>query len=604
MKTKTSLRGLTLISLTSLLLLVLYHAGGVAAESSAVSSGVAVATIGESIRPNELTSSNAAPASSSVTVQPVTVPACPPPTVKAGSQCVLTADAVLDHTLVLLSDTTLNCQGHRLTPRLPTPITSPPQVGIFLNRIENVRIQQCVIDGFDFGVFALNSKHPIEGAVTIHFKSFEMSGNTVNARYTGVSLMAVDEAEIINGNTISYTRAGGRALYIGRFSNLNKVLNNTFAANLVAGADARAFRVPGPKSAANPEVTTPGAVVVIAQLEGPEPTLLNIIIDKQLFQISTTDSLEPNSFFSAGNRFEGNTIRFPTGPVVNPNLATTVPREVLVDGIALAVPQSTLVLNNRIQGNGDVAIRVGTQHGVDKVFPGQCHKDLNVRCLDDAGCNIGFGTSISDTATRDTCTPRTVRTVSWISRDTLIEGNIVRGTFAGGIHTAGQATTIKGNTIDGGSSAASVGIRLIGKNGIETSTVLRNSVSNFGVALNFIKTIQCLEASEFGAKISLNDFTGYKTAVLATRTVPKPAEPPPAPLYNLPSELSVDGRGNFWGIPFCPAFDPTKVKNSEVKNGQNNSLNPLVTDSHPYTVPVSRTSTGLLPNPCLLVPGP
>jgi hypothetical protein len=44
---------------------------------------------------------------------------CPPPTEKLGNQCVLKHDASLEKTLRLSSDTKLNCQGHKLTPKVP-----------------------------------------------------------------------------------------------------------------------------------------------------------------------------------------------------------------------------------------------------------------------------------------------------------------------------------------------------------------------------------------------------------------------------------------------------------------------------------------------------
>src|SRR6185295_115973 len=125
MRTRTSLRGLTLLSLTTLLVVALYAVGISTAETNVVSSLVEVPSIEKPLRGRgELTSDN------------VAVPAASPPVCPAieGSQCVLTADAVLDRTLVLKSQTVLDCQGHKLQPKLASSSALdplPPQVGIF-----------------------------------------------------------------------------------------------------------------------------------------------------------------------------------------------------------------------------------------------------------------------------------------------------------------------------------------------------------------------------------------------------------------------------------------------------------------------------------------
>ncbi len=594
MRIQPSLRGLALVSLTTLLFVVLAVTGISTAETNTVSSQAAVPTIEKSIRGrNEFTSDNEA-------VPAASPPVCPQ---KVGSQCVLTSDAVLEHTLVLLSDTTLDCQGHKLRPpRLGSPIALVPQVGIFLNHVKNVVIKGCVIDGFDFGIFAINSK--LENPLDVD-KPFVVTGNTIKSRYTSVSLMSVDNAEISN-NDISYTTATGRALYVGRNSDLNKIFDNRFVADLVLGANAIAFRVPGPQSAANPRVTVTtqgaGAVVVIAEVEGAEPTLLNAVIEKQLFQLTTTNQqttslTEVNREFSEGNTVSGNRVRFSPLPVGSP---------APVDGIAVAVAQGTTIRNNRVEAGAQdgirAGIRVGMQNGFDKVFPGKCNLKPERFCLENVGCNIP-GFDLSAGGIGDTCTSRDVRTVSWISRDTVIDGNEVTGPLTNGIITSGHRTTIKGNKINGGGAPKTrvgVGIGLVGKHAIETTTVLQNSVFNVAVALSLIKSLQGLEAFSFGSKISLNDFTAYETAVLASK-VPPPTPVPfnPAAFYNLSSELSVAGQGNFWGISSCPAFDPAKVVRGEETSV--NHLVPdihLITDRHPFKVSVAKTPIPSLPNPC------
>jgi hypothetical protein len=590
MRTKTSLRGLTLLSLTTLLFVVLYAAGISNAETSAGSSQVA-ATIERSLRGRQEFTfrSEALPVAPPLSLL---LPLCPGPSVRLGNQCVLKEDVKLTQALVLTSNIALDCQGHKLQPKLGSPSTldpPPPQVGIFLNNVETVVIKGCVIEGFDFGIFAINSKE------------VSLKGNTIKARYTGVSLMSVNFGEVSASN-ISFTTAGGRALYVGRNSHIIRILGNTFEASFVS-TNPTALRVPGPESAANPRVVTagknPGSVVVITEIEGGEPTLLNAVIEGKLFQLSrtpqvTTSLTGPNPTFTGDIGLEGNTIRF------SPALA--------VDGITSAVAQNTVIRNNKVIGGANAAragIRVGMQNGLDRVFPGKCTLKPERSCLDDAGCNIsgidtqGGVVTTSIGVSGDTCTPRDVRTVSWLTRDNVIDGNEVTGPFAQGINTAGHGTTLTGNTIKGGTPPTGIGIGLLGKHAIETTTVTRNSVSNVEVALNLVKSFQELEALSFGAKISLNDFTTYDIAVLTSKVLPPTPDPfNPAAFYNLSSQLSVAGKGNFWGILSCPAFDPAKVVKGESTSGVLVPDIHHVVDSHPFKVSIARTATGQLPAPC------
>ena len=551
MKTRSSLRGLTLISLTTLLLLAL-SAGISTVENSAAAARYVVPATEKFRWGKEFAWLNeplnaAAPA-----------PPCPPPTVKDGNQCVLTADVTLDQTLVLPSGSTLNCQGHKLNAKVtPDPkVNSQPQVGIFLNDVHDVLIERCVLEDFDFGVFAIKSKAPFGS----QFHSFLMVDNIINARYTGVSLNTVDNAEIVN-STITYSRAAGRALYIGRDSDSNWVARNLFVANLDAADTPRAFRAPGPESAANLALpipnqpqSAPRGVVVITQVEGPEPTLLNAVIGNKLFQLTTTETLEPNSKFSDGNRFEGNTIRFAAVPA---------------DGVVLAAPQGTQVIGNTIEGGAASAIRVGLQLGT-KVFPGTCTLLPSRQCYDNDGCRIAG----VDLLNRGTCTPTRTKPVLWVSGDTRIEGNAITGPIGTGIATAGRFTTIIGNTIVGPlRGATGAGIRVAGEFSIETATVTRNSVSA-AVALGLVQIVQQAEPISFTAKISLNHFTGYTIGVLTSRTESL-TQAGPTDVYDLPSELSVANRGNFWdkGV-VCSSLKSADVQNID------HSPNPNVHDQH------------------------
>jgi hypothetical protein len=570
MKTRTSPRSLSFICLTALLLLAL-AAGILTTQNSAAAPRSDFPAIEKPIWGDEIAAENESP----LTAMPMATPSpnsCPGRSVKVGTQCVLKEDVLLTQTLVVPSNTTLNCMGHKIHPRI-SPVFKPPQVGIFLNQVRNVRIQQCVIEGFDFGIFAINSKRNI----TDGFRSFELTCSTIKARSVAVSLMGVDAAEITS-NDVSYSRAGGRALYIGRNSDDNRVLYNTFLSNINPADSTDAFRVPGPESGpkgANPALTAAngsrGAVIMITQVEAPEPALLNAVINGTLFQLTVPNTRDSNSAFSAGNRFEANTIRFSTVPV---------------DGVALAIPQFTSVINNRIEPGADAAIRVGMQNDQLRVFPGRCKEPPHLQCLPDTcpGATSIFDNQCIDPATSQ---PVAVAKVKWISRNTRIEGNEILGPIGAGINTTGQNTSILSNSIVGPlrDPAKGAALRLVALHGLNSSTVMHNSVSNVAVVLGLVKEFQNLPTDTFFSRVSLNDFTGYTVAVLTSKDQTLTQNG----LYDNPTDLTFFARGNFWGTG-CTGLRPADAQNI------GGSPNPHVTDRHPFEFPIAKKT--ILPPPC------
>jgi hypothetical protein len=128
-------------------------------------------------------------------------------------------------------------------------------------------------------------------------------------------------------------------------------------------------------------------------------------------------------------------------------------------------------------------------------------------------------------------------------------------------------------------------INLSGKS-LEATTITRNTIVSYGDPVLRL-TRDIFSPSFFGVKITLNDFfVGNYLAVVLT-----------SPTYNLPSELSLDGRGNYWGISGCPGFDPSSVRFGGI-DGFIGEVNPYVVDSHPYMQPVANTPDALLPATC------
>jgi len=497
---------------------------------------------------------------------------CPAQTVPGhAGECVLTGDTTLTHTLIPDDNTKLNCQNHKLIPTTAGmgAQRSTPEVAVFLNDAKHVQVRNCVIENFDFGVFAIKSKLPSQSGNAPAVPTNQISDNTIRARFSAISLLTVDNTEI-SGNRITFTAKGGRGIFVARDSDWNRIVGNNIATDF-SGGQVDAFRMPGTASS-NP-VVKQGAAITITQIEGGEPTILSAVIEGKLFQLTTTDSPDPNKNFSENNRVEDNTITFASGGAL--------------DGIVLAVPQDTTVSNNRIAG-ADFSIRMGGQCDSTKLvkFPGTCSLRPGRKCLADSDCKIAG----VDTSGGGTCGGTVDKTVCWVTRNTVVDGNEIRKPFNLGIATTGANTRITANRIFGplvstGANCAVIpptsrprgGILIQGKFAVESTTLRRNSVSDIVVAIRLTKVFQG-QSSNFASTISQNDFTGYAVAVCTSSD------------YISPSEFSAGGKGNYWGTPCPTGLAPSKVKK---ENGAQNSV---VTDSHPYGAPV--TALSILPLPC------
>lgn len=497
---------------------------------------------------------------------------CPhPKAVKnAAGECVFTTDQTLDATLILPSNTTLNCQFHSLQARRPGKSTAAnersfPEVAIFLNGAQNVVIKNCTFDKFDFGVFAVNSKRNPDSPPSI-----QILNNIIVARFVGISLMSVDDTEI-RGNQVTSIITGGRGLYVGRNSDRNIILNNTIRVDITPdpndpnlNSTQTAVRAPGPAGASNPLVgplsanAKEGSAILIAQTEGPEPTLLNAIVEGVLYQLPVGNTAAPEDF-SEDNIFEGNAV----------TLVGTIP----VDGVVLASSQGTRVSKNRVVGAKN-SIRVGLQTGT-KQFHGTCtNLDSQLHphfCFENGECNVS-GVNLG------ACQILPPQAISWVSHKTIIQDNEVtlrqNTPIAVGIATSGEDTVITGNNIRGvvqtGSPLTGFGIRLAGKFALATTIVTRNRVKNIAFALDLIHNVpgqSAVLASAFNARISVNDFTNYGKAVKLS------------PGYTFFTELSAFtenspiARGNFWD-EVCPiGLKPSAVDPENPR---------IVTDIHPF----------------------
>lgn len=498
---------------------------------------------------------------------------CPPPFKDHSGICVLGQTETITTTIEPASNTTLDCRGFALrATTLGTRIDgwpgsrSDPEVAIFLDGVQNVIIQNCTIQDFDFGIIALNSKRQITlqsatkragvRAKTSPFMPNKILGNTITARFTPISLMAVDGTEI-KKNTLTYLTIGGTGMYVARNSDGNIIQTNTVIADFSSGQKG-ALMMPGPLMPApssslstNPQLNAAPAILV-TQILGSEPTLLNAIIggpSGTLHQI-----VFPSAFpgdISGGNVIDDNTITYPT-PSPSPITGN--------DGIVVSATAESVVSNNKIW-YASAGIRSGIQIGTGgvKQFPGTCSLDATRLCLQDADCAIpGF-----DSQSKGTCALPATQNVVWLASDNSIMANEIHGPFAGGVLVAGQNTIIQGNTIEGNVPAGprnGTAISLLGKYALETTTVNANKIAKVDIGISLLKTFE-ESAKSFGAQVFGNSITDYNTPVQTNAR--------PEKRYDLKSELSLNGQGNYWGPPCPPGLDPTKVKDVTTTNSLN-----------------------------------
>src|SRR5262245_47931039 len=224
-------------------------------------------------------------------------PDCPAPTVALGDRCLLVEDVVLASTLELERETRLDCQGHTITPRIrgvPGDVStrSTPEVAIFLLRPAGVQIQNCRIEGFDHGVLALNSKVPPGSTpALLAERRNTIFQNTIRVRFVGVDLISVDNTDITD-NDIRWLTLGGAGVLVQRDSDRVTVTGNVITGDFTSAIQG-ARLVPGPTGPSNPVLSVNGAAV-IAEMLGPHPTLLNVVVEGTLYQITATTSTEVN----------------------------------------------------------------------------------------------------------------------------------------------------------------------------------------------------------------------------------------------------------------------------------------------------------------------
>jgi Periplasmic copper-binding protein (NosD) len=431
-------------------------------------------------------------------------------------------------------------------------------VAFLFNGADSVTLQDCIVDGFDFGFHARNSKHP--AGLTADRLGNKILSNTFHVRYSGLCLLDVDDLQIIDNDiTATYSAAG--SILVWRDSDRNLVKNN----RLVMNAEGVTF---GPNDVCAPNPDAPrtlldGAGGIFVSTGNFAQTLTTAVIDGAVYQnASIPTSGRPEDNVVEGNRYES------ARPSQNYYGQWEAIRTTMKDNTA----------------TGGAALGMASFGHVGALtFPGTCTLDSSRLCLSDGDCRFPS----VDATSKGSCVDITSQDVDWPGEDNVFEGNVLIGPFTrSGIAVEWASHShITGNTITGpfGTAINDAGITLRGKLPIETSRVTRNRVSGSGPALFLHQGPADAIASFFGSTVSLNDFTGYTIAVRTNNA------------YNLQgTELSdpITLQGNYWGLPCPDGFDPSLV---QFLNG---GTNPLVKDSHPYGEPVAATPDNLLPESC------
>jgi hypothetical protein len=512
---------------------------------------------------------------------------CPGPSVPQSGQCVLLADAVLSDTMWIPSGTKLNCQGHRLMPvtagALDDPRTtanefqpSHPELAMFVRSAYDVKIQNCVIAGFDFGIIVAQSKTADAPPGAQQTKN-KILGNTIDVRTNVIDVIKSDGV-IISDNRLTYASERGRGIVLDFDSDDNEILNNTITGT-GAASTGMVRQLPG-----GPLVTSIAIMDnAIHCLQSDKP-LQNFVVSGVLVQVAASDGSSPDiedSWRTDHNLIEGNDI-VGLSPGSSCTFDPSTPCRTDADcgtgkgacllkqnsGVGFNVRAAdTIVRNNRFSGRRERGVSFGgtaSSFTVAGWIPGTCKRDHSRICSVDSDCDIpGY-----DTHDRGPCNGEAPATFNGNTMRLTAEDNVLSGVYDTAALFANNTDhfTFRGNLVDGGAS----GIRInpTGINGL----IERNVVS--GAANALYLAFQ----STFTQTIRLNDFTDYSVAIRTSND------------FTVATDIAAD-KGNYWGLP-CPGFGPGLVF------FDNGLANPNVFDGKAYGEPVAGTPLPALPPPC------
>lgn len=513
---------------------------------------------------------------------------CPEPSVPQGQQCVLRGDAVLTDTMWITSGTKLNCKGYRLTPVtagvLDDPRTtaneflpSQPELAMFVHRAYDVKIQDCIISGFDFGIIVAQSKTAGAPAGTLQ-TSNKILGNTIDVRTNAIDVIKSD-AVIISDNRLTFASERGRGVVVDFDSDDNQITGNTITST-DAASTGLVRQLPG-----GPLVTNANFAIwdnEIHCLQSDKP-LQNFVVSGVLLQVPTSDP-PPTDFEDSGrsdhNVIAGNDIiDLGVGPscTLDPDKSCRSNADCVGKGPCLLKQNSgvgfnnraadTIVRGNRFSGRMQRGVSFGgatTATTIAGWLPGTCSLDPLRICSSNNDCNIaGY-----DTVSRGSCIGAESATFNGNSKELIAEDNTFSGVYDTAVLFANNVDhfTFRGNIVSGGPAGI-----WIGPNGIN-GLIERNVVAGASAALYLAFN------PTFTQTIRLNDFTDYSVAVRTSND------------FTVPTDIAAD-KGNYWGLG-CPGFG------SGLVFFDSGDANPYLIDGKAYGEPVAGVSDASLPAPC------
>jgi nitrous oxidase accessory protein NosD len=516
---------------------------------------------------------------------------CPPPTREDGARgCVLDSDVSLDEPLRLDSFTRLDCGGFTMlpsvvgTPRIGTTqvrVRSIPEIAIVLMKAHGVTIENChigsVASPFDFGVLVIGSKLPEDvkddqGA--IHQLQNTVQDNSIATRYNGVIIGESDDTTVKDNEVRSMVGARGVGIDVVGDSDINRIEGNSVVADS-PNASTSVPLFPGP-------LTSPQRLRGI-RLNIGNAAVSSFCMDGELIQILARTDIRQDDTVVEGNFVDVGLVTAPFGIAT----AAGAVRPVLV--------------GNTIVGAHQALHFSGIAPGDDFGVPGHCKVDAQRACGVNADCNIAG----CDDADKGPCIgASTVNNLTIGATDPLVVGNTVDGSTGKveiGIYLAipPPHATVLQNTV---SHASLAGIRLNNGN-MEFTTVKGNTLvgNRFGLVLAELPGIP--QETQFGSAISLNDIVGSTRQAIATgvckNAVTTSCDTSSPPISDcgasgpcllrptaLPTELSVDGQGNYWGRTCADSEGFRSFDEPDALERRDTSA-PNVTDSHPYGVSVA-----------------
>lgn len=390
------------------------------------------------------------------------------------------------------------------------------------------------VDGqrFDFGVIAFNSKDAGHDGHRIH-------NNEIHSRDSAITFLRVDDARV-NNNVITWTNGSG--ILIARDSDRNRVNNNAMSS---PGGPPAAYRlVPGGIFGASFD----DAIFISGLHLQP---LLNLVINGKLYQFPNS---EDGQYSSTEDNFVGSNHLSLPGPSTGKSHTGT---------FVSANAFRTRVIDNTVAGAGTGIRLAGLMPAQLVTRPVRCTEDSSRFCSMNADCFIpGVDLAPVGTCPLPITEVRDLRGHDSVASDNRLYGPFtatsipLRAAIFGGAGTV--SGVIRGNLIRG--TGIEAGITLLGET-LQSGLVTDNMVKGASAGI----LLQQVDAITFDARVFRNDITNSTTRAVDVFGS-----------YTLPTELSWNGGGNYWGHLLPPCF-----------RSSDTPMPGLIQDSYPFCRPVA-----------------